>query len=67
MGACPAGAPVEKCVGTKRKWANVSYYASELDENNVGTRVIRGFCGGHSFKLGRGGQKTCEDLVVKVC
>jgi len=53
--------------GDKRKWANVSYYASELDENNVGTRVIRGFCGGHSFKLGRGGQKTCEDLVVKVC
>ena len=50
----------------KRKWLNVSYRASELDENNWGWSVVSGYCGGRLFKIGKGGRKTCEELVVSV-
>ena len=52
--------------GSKRKWANVSFWASSLGENNWGWDVVTGTCGGHRFKLGKGGQKGCEQLMIKV-
>jgi hypothetical protein len=52
--------------GAKRKFANCSYWASRLDENNWGWDLVTGSCGGHRFKLGKGGQKTCEGFVAKV-
>ena len=50
----------------KRKILNVSYVASELRENNWGWRVVSGYCGGRLFKLGKGGSKTCEEVVIQV-
>ena len=44
----------------------MSFWASELHENNWGWEVVNGTCGGHTFKLGKGGQKTCEELLVRV-
>ena len=44
----------------KRKFANVSFWASELNEQNTGIRVING--GGHKFTLGMGDRKQCEEI-----
>jgi len=52
--------------GEKRKWANASFWASELGENNWGWSTVNGSCGGRSFKLGKGAHKTCDDLSVTV-
>ena len=46
----------------KRKFANVSFWASELNEQNTGIRVINGTCGGHKFTLGMGDRKQCEEI-----
>jgi len=46
--------------------ANVSFWASELNEHNWGWRVINGSCGDRAFKLGRGGFRTCEGLDMEV-
>ena len=50
----------------RRKWLNVSYWAAELNENNWGWKIVTGFCGGRLFKIGKGGQKVCEDVTVGV-
>ena len=50
----------------KRKFANVSFWAAELNEFNTGWRVVNGTCGGHYFKLGQGGRKTCEEMSFVV-
>ena len=47
----------------KRKFANVSFWASELNEQNTGRRVVNGTCGGHKFTLGMGGRKQCEEML----
>ena len=52
--------------GSKRKWANASFWASELNQENWGWRLINGTCGGQRFKLGKGGFKKCEELAVEV-
>jgi len=52
--------------GAKRKWANVSFWASELNQQNWGWRLVNGTCGGHAFKLGSGGWRRCEELVISV-
>lgn len=57
---------VARVGGTKRKWANVSFWASKLNDANWGWRMIGGSCGGHHFNLGPGGVKTCEELSIKV-
>ncbi|EOD25868.1 hypothetical protein EMIHUDRAFT_206069 [Emiliania huxleyi CCMP1516] len=50
----------------RRKWLNVSYWAAELNENNWGWTIVTGYCGGRLFKIGKGGQKVCEDVTVSV-
>ena len=50
----------------KRKFANVSFWASELNEQNTGRRVVNGTCGGHKFTLGLGGRKQCEEIELKM-
>jgi len=57
---------VARVGGAKRKWANLSVWASEFDAFNTGWRVVNGTCGGHFFKLGAAGNKTCEELVTRV-
>ena len=79
---------VARVGGAKRKWANLSVWASEFDAFNTGTsprvdvggartlarrsayavgwRFVNGTCGGHFFKLGATGNKTCEELVTRV-
>jgi hypothetical protein len=52
--------------GAKRKWANLSYWASELNENNWGWKSVSGTCGGHGFKLGPHAARSCEELHAKV-
>ena len=48
------------------KFANVSFWASELNDDNWGWRIVTGTCGGHAFKLGKGGLKKCYELAVEV-
>lgn len=50
--------------GEKRKWSNLSFWGSQLDENNWGWEVITGYCGGRRFRFGKGGHRACEDLNV---
>jgi hypothetical protein len=52
--------------GAKRKWANLSYWASELNENNWGWKSVNGTCGGHGFKLGPHAERSCEELHATV-
>ena len=52
--------------GTKRKLLLASFWASELNENNWGWRVINGSCAGHVFQLGKGGFRRCEELGIEV-
>jgi len=49
-----------------QKWANLSFWASELGEQNWGWRLVNGTCGGHKFKLGKGGYRRCESLEMEV-
>jgi len=44
----------------KSKWANISYWSSELNEDNWGWKVVNGSCDGRRTKLGKGGFKRCE-------
>ena len=48
------------------QWANFSYWASELEENNWGWRNVNGTCDGFYIQLGRGGYKKCGALTIKV-
>ena len=57
---------VARVGGYKRKWANASFWASELNRDNWGWRIVSGTCGGHAFKLGRGGFRKCEELEMEV-
>ena len=69
VGACPdlAQRGSSRCVGAgKKKWANLSFWAAELRENNWGWRVINGTCGGSAFAIGKGGEKRCEELRVRM-
>ena len=50
----------------KNKFANVSYWASKLNEENTGMEVVNGTCGGHKFTFGRGGQKQCEEMAFSM-
>jgi len=51
---------------TKRVWANFSFWASELTENNWGYKVINGSCHGRRVRIGKGKSKRCEELTVAV-
>jgi len=66
VGTCPPGYPVERCIGAKHKFANVSFWGSELTAQNWGWAMINGTCGGHPFRLSKHGTKSCEDLSVSV-
>ena len=62
---------VARVGGAKRKWANVSYWASELNDDNWGWSTVTGWCGtpGRSpshFRMGKGGYKACEELTITV-
>ena len=57
---------VARVGGSKQKWANFSFWASELTDENWSWRMIDGTCGGHYTKLGPGGVKNCEELNIKV-
>lgn len=57
---------VARVGGSKQKWANFSFWASELTNENWSWRMIDGTCGGHYTKLGPGGVKNCEELNIKV-
>lgn len=57
---------VARVGGTKRKLFLASFWASELNENNWGWRVINGSCAGHVFQLGKGGFRRCEELGIEV-
>ena len=57
---------VARVGGDKRKLANFSFWASRLGENNWAWDVVTGSCGGHKFKLGKGGRKACEEAVASV-
>ena len=48
------------------QWANFSYWASELEENNWGWRNVNGTCDGFYIQLGRGGYKRCGALDIQV-
>lgn len=48
------------------RWANVSFWASELNNQNWGWKVVNGTCGGHYFKLGKKTTKVCEELTIAV-
>ena len=47
-------------------WANFSFWASELTENNWGYKVINGTCDGRRVRIGKGKSKRCEELTVSV-
>ena len=49
-----------------RREATASFYASELDEHNMGWEVIRGSCVGRPFKYGKHGGKDCFELKTKM-
>ena len=49
---------------SSRKLATASFWASELDPNNFGWRVINGTCVGRPFKFGFRGKKECFDLKM---
>ena len=49
-------------VDKARLLANASFLASQLDEHNMGWKVVQGVCAGRPFKFGRHGGKTCFDL-----
>ena len=51
--------------GAKRKRAKASFWAAELNELNTGWRVINGTCGGHYFKLGVAGRKSCDEFSIR--
>ena len=57
---------VARVGGAKRKWANLSFWASELNRESWGWRVVNGSCGGHAFNLGKGGSRQCEELRMAV-
>ena len=42
-----------------QKFATASFWASELDPNNFGWRVINGSCVGRPFRFGNRGHKSC--------
>jgi len=48
------------------RWANFSYWASELNENSWGWRVINGTCDRRHVRIGKGGDKRCEELSVSM-
>lgn len=53
--------------GSRRKWANVSFWASELNEFNTGWHVVNGTCGaGAPFALGMGDARSCGELAIDV-
>ena len=47
-----------------QKRATASFWASELDPNNFGWRVINGSCVGRAFRFGNRGKKDCFDLKM---
>ena len=49
-----------------RKWANLSFWASELNEDNWGWKNVNGTCDGRFVKLGKGGAKKCEELSISL-
>jgi len=51
---------------TRQIWANFSFWASELNENNWGYQVINGTCHGRRVRIGKGKSKRCEELTVAV-
>ena len=47
-----------------QKRATASFWASELDPNNFGWRVVNGTCVGRAFHFGNRGKKDCFDLKM---
>jgi len=48
----------------KQKWANVSFWVSQVGVNNWGWRMVNGTCGGNPFTLGPMARKICEQTHV---
>ena len=53
-------------VDKARRPANASFFASQLDEHNMGWKVVQGDCAGRPFQFGKHGGKACFDLVIKM-
>ena len=53
-------------LASRKAWANVSFWAEELNEFNTGWQLINGTCSGHQFQLGLAGHKGCGDLDIQV-
>ena len=49
----------------KNKYLNMSYWTSELRENNWGWKMINGTCGGRYFVLGPLAHKDCEETGIR--
>ena len=48
-----------------RRFLNVSYWASEIRENNWGWKVVNGTCGTRKFVLGPLAQKDCDQTGIR--
>ena len=57
---------VARVGGAKRKELLASFWASELNDDNWGWRIVNGTCAGHVFQLGKGGFRKCEELAIDV-
>jgi len=57
---------VARVGGAKRKWANASFWASELNAFNTGWQFVNGSCGGRLFWMGLGLQRRCEELSIGI-
>ena len=56
---------VARVGGAKRKWAMASFWASELNGQNWGWKIVNGTCGGQRFILGRKSARQCEELSIR--
>ena len=54
---------VARVGGAKRKFANISFWASELNDQNWGWKTVNGTCGGNFFQIGKKASKQCEELT----
>ena len=58
---------VARVGGAKRKFANISFWASELNDQNWGWKTVNGTCGGNFFRIGKQASKQCEELTCFLC
>ena len=48
------------------RWANVTYWASELNQWNWGWKTINGTCDGQFFSLGKRKTRACNGLDIAI-